>query len=786
MKYLIIFLFSLSCFVNSQDKLIFNQGEQWDGQISTVNDKIIKMKSSLSKEELKFRLDNLKALEFGGTKTLKGTHRITLINGDGLTGDLDELNSEFLVLKTLCSGLMQIPRKYVSIIEPVGNTQLIGSGISNADGWSGTIEGDGSFRSTISRTVKATEPFVVSAEVDLGEAYSFYFMFNNNRSTINTNRFYFYTNVGASRGIMIVNGQRQVNNGSLKVSSNVSSGTERVTLGSQDLGKGSQIVNLKIFFNPTEQFVAVNANNFEVGKAKLNTKFDFKELVLSLRSNGGKPYLRSFKIEKWNGKYTSYIMADKDEEHDNIILKNGDVAHGKIDNIKEMNLAFNSKLGDHKLNMDLVSTVVLKNSKNEPVKKDHILRLESGQKITGNLQKIEDGFVYIKNDLFPNLKIKREYCRTLTNSNFQASRSKELQTVTNFGKNKVFGKIELLKDKKLKIDNINLVDQLTFDIDSVSNIKFTNKTKVDDADWLIELVNGDSMPCRIKSLNAEEILISSNSGEFKIKTSDAYRLFKRMIKPRSNSRGSSFSYSNNIMNVKLPTKSEINFTVESNVTNNRNVRINHFSSMFQMRLFGEKKSTRNSYYIQVSQAPRIYFRRNIQPEEHHKIKFKDKNDISIKIDKSKGIFELWVNGIHTHTFKDPNGMQAKGDGFTIYNNNRYKVSKLRFSEWNGDKLDTDKFLISSDWKVHKGLVSSIENDQVKIGDKTLKLSEVREISLGSEKKGEKKGSYSIRLINLAALTVQSFSVEGDKIIAKHPNLGDLTLDKNKVIEIKAN
>ena len=784
MKLLIIFLFSLSCFVYSQDKLIFNQGEQWDGQITTVNDKIITMKNSLSKKELRFKLHNLKALEFGGTKSLKGTHKITMINGDGLTGDLEELNDNFLVLKTLCSGLMQIPRKYVSIIEPIESSELIEGGVSKYDGWSGTISGDGSFQSTISREIDTSQPFILTAEVDLADAYSCYLMFNNIRTNNNMNRFYFYTNVGSSsRAIMIVNGQRQVTKGDLKVSSNLSNHTERVNLGSRDLQKGSQVVTLKIFFNPLDSFVAVNANQLEVGKTKLTSKFDFKKLTVSLRSNGGKPFLRDFKIEKWNGKYTSFIMADKDEEFDNIILKNGDIAHGKIANIKEKKLAFSSKLGDHKLNMDLLSSVILQNAKTEPIKKDHLLRLESGQKITGNLQKIENGFIYIKNDLFPNLKIKQEFCRALSNNNFATVKNKTIQTVTHFGKNKVFGEIELLKDKKLKINNINLVDELTFDIESVSNIQFNNKSKADNSDWLVDLANGDSLPCKVESMNANEISVSSNSGNFKIKTSDVNRLFKRMVKPNNNSRRSSFTYSNNLLNVKLPSKSEINFTIES-TTNNVNA--NNFSTVFQIRLFGEKNSTRNSYYVQLARTPRIYFRRNIQPKEHKRIEFQKINEVSIKIDKEKALFEIWINGVHTHSFTDPKGFQAKGDGMIIYNNNRYKVSKLRFSEWNGDKLDTDKFLISNDWKLHKGQVSSIENDIVKIGDKSLKLNEVREISFGTSKKLEKKSPYLMRLINMASFKIDSFSIEGDKVTVLHSLLGLITVDKKNIIEIKTN
>ena len=279
MKLLIIFLFSLSCFVYSQDKLIFNQGEQWDGKISAVNDKIIKMKNSLSKEELRFRLDNLKALEFGESKSLKGSHRVTMINGDGLTGDLEELNDNFLVLKTLSSGIMQIPRKYVSIIEPIESSELIEGGVSNYDGWNGSISADGSFKSTISREIDSSQPFVLTTEIDLADAYSCYLMFNNIRTANNMNRFYFYTNVGSSsRAIMIINGQRQVTKGALKVSSNLSNHTERVNLGSRALAEGSQLVTIKIFLNPLEGFVAVNANQLEVGKAKLTSKIDFKKL----------------------------------------------------------------------------------------------------------------------------------------------------------------------------------------------------------------------------------------------------------------------------------------------------------------------------------------------------------------------------------------------------------------------------------------------------------------------------------------------------------------------------
>ena len=784
MRLLIVFLFSLSCFAYSQDRLIFNQGEQWDGTISSVNDKIIQLKNSLAKDDLKFKLDNLKAIEFGETKPLGGTHRVTLINGDGLSGDLEELNKEFLVLKTLCSGILQIPRKFVSVIEPQENSELIEGGISANDGWKGTISNDGSFQGSISREIDCKQPFILSAEIDLADAYSCYLMFNNVRTNTATQRFYFYTNIGASRGIVIINGQRQVNNGELRISSNVTNHSERASLGNASLEEGTQVINLKIFINPQESFVAVNANNNEVGKAKLSSKFDFDQLLLSLRSNGGKPFLKQFKIEKWNGKYTSYLMAEKDDKHDNILLKNGDIAYGQVSNIKENKLLFSSKLGDHKLDMELISSIILLNAKSEPVKKDHLLRLERGQKITGNLLKIENGFVYIKNDLFPNLKIKKEYCRALTNKNFEDNKNKTLQTVTHFGKNKVFGDIELLKGNKLKINNINLIDDLTFDIESVANIQFNNKTKIDDADWILDLVNRDSIPCTIKSMNSKEILVSSNSGDFKVKTSDVSRLFKRMIKPNTNSRNSSFSYSNSLMDVKLPDKSEINFTIESNQADNSN--FNNFGSMFQVRLFGEKKSTRNSYYLQLATVPRVYFKRNIEPKEHNKINFKNINDISIKIDKEKALFEIWVNGIHTYSFTDPDGFQAKGDGFVLYNNNRFKVSKFRFSEWDGDKLDTDKFVITDDWKIHKGAVTSIENDIVKIGDKTLKLDEVKEIAFGSAKALQKKTVYTVRLINLASFKVDSFSIDADKITIQHPLMGELSLDKSKVIEIIAN
>ena len=783
MNKIILLLFSFSCFAFAQDKLIFNQGEQWDGTISSVNDKIIKMKSSLSKEELKFKLENLKALEFGKTKPLKGTHKITLINGDGLTGDLEELNEKFLVLNTQTSGVMQIPRNYVSIIEPVGNTELISTGTSTSDGWKGTINTDNSFQGSIYRDVECKQPFIITAEVDLADAYNFYMMLNNTRTTSAVSRFYMSTTVSSLRGVVIINGQRQINNGNLQATSSVTYNSERAKLGSNSLSGDSRLINLKIFFNPLENFIAVNVNNIEVGKTKMTTKFDFDKLQLSLRSHGGKPYLKQFKIEKWDGKYTSYVMAEKVDDHDNILLKNGDVAHGKITNIKDKKLAFSSKLGDHKLNMELISTVFLNNAKSESVKKNHLVRLESGQKITGNLVKVEDGFVYIKNDLFPNLKVKREFCRVLINNNFASSKNKTLQTITRFGDNRIFGEIELLKDKKLKIKNANLIDELAFDIDTLNDIKFATRTKIEESNWLVDLVNGDSLPCKIKSMNLNELTVSSNSGEFTIKTADVQRMFKRITKPRENSRTGNvvYSYGSSQLQVKLPEKSEINFTVELSSNG-----VGNFSNVFQMRLFGEKQSTRNSYYLQLSTFPRMYFRKSFNAKEHKKIKFQKLNDISIKVDKNKALFEIWVNGEHTHTFTDPDGFQAKGDGLTIYNNSRYKVSKLRFNVWGEDKLDKESFVIDNDFKVYTGTISAIKEDSIKVGDKTLKLRDVREITLGKHVETKVKSTYSIRLINTALLRVSSLSIDGNKVKVQHPLMGELILDKKGILEIKAN
>ena len=340
-----------------------------------------------------------------------------------------------------------------------------------------------------------------------------------------------------------------------------------------------------------------------------------------------------------------------------------------------------------------------------------------------------------------------------------------------------------LKDNRLKIDNENMVEKLELNLKDLSSVQFGNQYKQEQkSGWTVDLLNGDSIPGEVTSYTKETITIESAAGKFTIPSSHVSRLLKsrniqRRVVTNGNVQVFSAGFNNNIK-VDTSEKTEINFVINSKPINGK-----HWNNYFQLRLFGDKVS-RNSYYFQFSANPRIHFQRNIDGEKHADIVNAETMNVSLKIDKSKGVFELWVDGKHTYSFTDPKGFQGAGDYFTIYANNNVQVSRLHIQDWSEKMSNVEKFIIDDKWKLHEGEISKIEDGKLHLNGKVFEMDDLKEINFKQPKAEVKKSPYSIQLINGAQLSAESFSIIENQLIFKNDIFEEYKISKEAVLRIQ--
>ena len=777
-RLLIAIIFLINCYLYSNDKLDFTFGEHWEGEITSYENGSLKLKSSFTPNDLEFSLENLNSVEFSNHKILSASHKVTLINKDSLMGELIELNNDYLILNTVTSGVLKISREHIAAVDYLNKTNPLEETTELRKGWTGEISVTGEVKGTLSRVIESKKAFILSMEADLSNTGNFFINLKN-RSQMN-NRVTLITEIRNQKTFTSSNGIKrfQDSDGFLAITSMLVEHSRQL-LGSNKYKFNSDAVKLKFYFDPKTLLIAVSVNGRELGKTKLKSSEGFEELTLSMKCYSGRPYLKNFKIETWDGYYIADVIAEENENFDNVLLKNGDMVFCTVGDIKNDLLELKTKFGKHSLSKEQVSSIFFLHQPKSNSQNDYTLQFQSGQKITGKLDRIDANFVYMSNDLFSKLKITREYCRALITNSQKIVKFKDQETFIEFGDNRVFGSVSRFLNGKLELKNRNLLNKTVFNSEMVSTIRFQNRLKRDSSDWLLHLRNGEFLPCTLKSMKSDEVNINFAGKDIVLKNLDFTHLFRIPLEKKGSLRILS-PYNDAAQIPEENSKFSINFTLEQFPRENSSEK----NVWFWLKIFADK-SFRNCYQLRIRAQPTMQYKTYLKAEEHGEIKFLEKNNFSIKVDKEKAVFEVWVNGIKWYTFTDDKGFLANEYGMNFSTYSSFRASKLRVGAWNDGNLDTDKYVITKDWQIHKGSISEITDEKLIIEGKTIQLADIREISVGTGYSMPKKKEYQIKLCNQTVLKVDDLSIDLDIVHVLHPILGKINFRIDEIIEIKA-
>jgi hypothetical protein len=168
-------------------------------------------------------------------------------------------------------------------------------------------------------------------------------------------------------------------------------------------------------------------------------------------------------------------------------------------------------------------------------------------------------------------------------------------------------------------------------------------------------------------------------------------------------------------------------------------------------------------------------------KSHNKIILKNHNHFKIKFDHKKGLIEIWGNG----QLLDSTGNGKPMEKFTYINSNSssrgiVKISQPTFRPW--ETINSKSFVLDKNMKVYEGAITSIDQKEIKVGDKKVKLENISEVILNNE---STKSNVNITVSSKhGVFHVKNLEIEDSKVIFKYGSNPKLTLPFDQLLNIK--
>jgi hypothetical protein len=364
--------------------------------------------------------------------------------------------------------------------------------------------------------------------------------------------------------------------------------------------------------------------------------------------------------------------------------------------------------------------------------------------------------------------------------------------------------------------------------ESVRHIAFSKHTESNvRGDTLLTLANGDVLPCEIRSLDANRLtLATSFAGDLAIPRTALNRLTLGAISTRTLYDGPTtlegwenerWTYQNHTFasqsggrlskTFDLPQQFILRFHLAWR--NNPNLQLAFAEAS------GEPKADR--YLFQFTNAGIEIKRQNVAEQKlvtlttlsRPPAKFEESEmDVEIRVNRKESKLQLWIDGRLEARIDDPVGQPPDGKGIAFRSNvggeETHRISKIQLLAWDveGERHRTEErgdpktdALIDAEGGRYSGQLESIATRdgnavlrfKSPLLEKPMEIpaTEVSTVFFAGIKSAETaKSSLVLKVHGGGELHVESCRFAGDRISARHPLLGELTLNRAALVAVE--
>jgi sRNA-binding regulator protein Hfq len=764
--------------LGAQDTLEFINGAKWIGLVKEFDKETILLKSEHSSKDLPFKVNSLKTINFKKNNIpFKNKNIVQLTNGDSLVGDLLTMSEKQLTIDTTFAGVLILPRKSIKKIQY--NTSLLylqtaetlwpkqySSNKSPLD-----LKGKYDFKhpTLIEANLSGNNPSLSlslsGSSQDRDKYFQLQFYLRKYNSATSQAGVYFHGN-GQSRRSSI------------------------------NLPKVSNNIKIQAYINPKKGLFIFYVNGQLISTIDLGTEVAWENRMINinlkdnLRGINGAS-LDHFTVEKWSGK-KPVAKQDQFSEKDmaSIKLLNGDTAWGKIININKEKLRFKSVLGDLSIPMNRIAAVLLTNPAIAPTKNTSTLN-KGPLQISGDVS-LKGDILQVSNSYLFKQKLKKEHFNSLNRPSKTQMHKEQLSLLV--GESVIKGKLLKLKNEVFEVESDNLLGKHELSSQKLKSINFTRlhirsdrtrftqqirrrSPKGAPKNWTIELSNGDSFQTTQYFLSKSTLTF--NLGELPL-VIDRSQVNKISLNKKQ--------LSDKELLHSLPDRYSIDFNISLEDKTLEEIKKNGMRNYLFYLNSRSKTTTIYTNFTNVLKYASLSqtiagTRKNVPMDikSHNKIILKNHNHFKIKFDHKKGLIEIWGNG----QLLDSTGNGKPMEKFTYINSNSssrgiVKISQPTFRPW--ETINSKSFVLDKNMKVYEGAITSIDQKEIKVGDKKVKLENISEVILNNE---STKSNVNITVSSKhGVFHVKNLEIEDSKVIFKYGSNPKLTLPFDQLLNIK--
>lgn len=294
----------------------------------------------------------------------------------------------------------------------------------------------------------------------------------------------------------------------------------------------------------------------------------------------------------------------------------------------------------------------------------------------------------------------------------------------------------------------------------------------------VTLINKDVLYGNIDTVDKEHLTIKSACGTFRVATMNVSKIFRVLDKSEFKRHKDLNCNGYYVSPADVPDKADLVFVLRSPNRGEFRLALNLFSNTYLLSIddFKTRFLCREPDTAALSASERGCDYRELDATEHRPIVAAARYVMSVNCDKTKGIFTLSVNGVHTHTFKDPSGFQGKGNGFYFWNTHG-TIDFFEVRKANQASEIPDEYLADLNWRVYPGHVNNIRDNKIQLKDNTFELDKINVIAFRDiDEDAAKQTEATLILKNKARLKARDISLSGDKLTINHAYLGRITFD----------